>query len=316
MHIIKSKFTNFSLLILVVLSLFTTSSFTSVLATNTASVEGVNIVDMVGREVVLPQEGLNEVVVLDPSNAEILFALEAGDIIVGRGMYVDYPAAVEEIPLVGTGEQMNIEEIIALEPQAVIMSTMGLTEDQLTAIETAGIAVIITEAWTIEEVYDSIEFLGLLVDRQAEAETLISEMEESFLTYAEMAKDKADGSTIYFEVSPLEYGLWSGGQGTFLNELGDLLNLENIFAGQEGWFEISEEQVLAAEPDYIITTMEQFDLDAPSPVDEIISRPAWTELPAVKNENVYQVDNYEFTRPGPRLAEAIASLYELVYGAE
>lgn len=312
----KSYFLRFSVLIIAMLTLLTSGSLSSIMATEAASVDGVNVVDMVGREVVLPEEDLTKVVILDPSNAEILFALDAGDVIIGRGMYVDYPAEVDDIPLVGTGDQLNVEEIIALEPQAVIMSTMGLTGDQLTAIETAGIAVIITEAWTIEEVYDSIKFLGSLVGRNEEAENLIADMEDTFLTYSEMAEERADGSSIYYEISPLEYGLWSGGQGAFLHELGELLGLENIFADQEGWFEVSEEQVLAAEPDYIITTMESFDEEAPSPTEEIMNRPAWEILPAVQNGNVYQVDNSEFTRPGPRLAEAIETLYDYIYGAD
>ena len=71
-------------------------------------------------------------------------------------------------------------------------------------------------------------------------------------------KDKAAASkekrkTVYFEVSPLEYGLWAAGNHTFMNEIAEILGLKNCFDDVEGWTEISEEQVLERNPDYIVT---------------------------------------------------------------
>lgn len=282
---------------------------------NQATKEGLKLTDMAGREVVLEEGPATEIVTLMPSDAEILFELGAGDTIVGRGTYVDYPAEeVEDIPAIATGKDLNIEEIIALDPQVVIMTGMALNEDQVKAIEEAGIPVLITDATTIDGVYEAIDLLGQVVDRQEEAQTLIDEMKATFANFQEKASQKEKPGSVYYEISPLEYGLWTAGSETFMDEIGSLLGLENIFADQKSFVEISQEQVLDKNPDYILTTSMQMDESAPQPQDEIKERQGWEEVTAVKEDHVFAIDNSAFTRPGPRLAQAIESLYQLVYG--
>ncbi|MGX7108213.1 ABC transporter substrate-binding protein [Facklamia miroungae] len=302
---------NITLVMMVVLTLFTGH------VASAEEMTGLKLTDMVGREVVLEDGPAEEIVTLMPADAEILFKLGAGDTIVGRGTYVDYPADdVEDIPAIATGETLNIEEIIALDPQVVVMSTMSLTEDQIAGIEEAGIPVLVTDAKTIEGVYDAIDLLGQVVGKEKEAKQLIEEMEAVFKEYEEKAADHDDSSSVYYEVSPLEFGLWTAGSETFMDEIGHMLNLENIFADQQSFVEVSEEQVLLADPQVIITTSMPIDEKAPSPEEEIMQRAEWKGLSAVKEEKVFAVDNSAFTRPGPRLMDAVRELYELVYGQE
>ncbi|MGF3066040.1 ABC transporter substrate-binding protein [Facklamia sp. P12945] len=275
------------------------------------------LTDMVGREVVLEEGPVDEIVTLMPADAEILFEIGAGDTIVGRGTYVDFPAdEVEEIPAIATGENLNIEEIIALDPEVVVMTAMSLTEDQMTAIEDAGITVLVTDAQTIEEVYEAIDLLGQLVGKEEEADQLIEEMETVFKEFEEKADQEEESKSVYYEVSPLEFGLWTAGSETFMDEIGQMLNLENVFADQKSFVEVSEEQVLLANPQVIITTSLPMDEEAPSPEEEIMQRKEWDDLSAVKNDKVFAVDNSAFTRPGPRLMDAVKELYDLVYGTE
>lgn len=67
------------------------------------------------------------------------------------------------------------------------------------------------------------------------------------------AESENTGKTVYFEVSPLQYGLWTAGSNTFMDELAALCGLTNAFADVEGWASVSEEQVIARDPDYIVT---------------------------------------------------------------
>ena len=119
--------------------------------------------------------------------------------------------------------------------------------------------------------------------------------------------------TVYFEVCPLEYGLWTAGKGTFMNELAEMLGLTNIFADVDGWAEISQEQVIARNPDLIVTVTMYYG-DGPKPDEEIAARAGWVDISAVKNGKILVADSNAMTRPGPRLTEAAQALCDFAYG--
>lgn len=271
----------------------------------------VTVTDMTGREITLDAPA-TRVVALTASDCEILYALGAGDTLVGRGEYCDYPEDVQAVPSVQSGYETNVEQIIALEPQVVLMATMAQTEEQVEALEAAGVHVIVSDAQDIAGVYAAIELIGAVTGKNDEAAALIAGMKDSFVAIA--AKAEGDGSkTVYFEVSPLEYGLWTAGKGTFMDELAQMIGLKNAFEDVEGWAAISEEQVLERDPDYIVTISMYYG-EGPTPVKEIMGREGWQELKAVKNEAVFNADSNEVSRPGPRLVDAAQALYDFVYG--
>ena len=273
----------------------------------------VTVTDMTGREITLDAP-VTRVVALTASDCEILYALGAGDTLVGRGEYCDYPEDVQAVPSVQSGYETNVEQIIALEPQVVLMATMAQTEEQVEALEAAGVHVIVSDAQDIAGVYAAIELIGAVTGKNDEAAALIAGMKDSFVAIA--AKAEGDGSkTVYFEVSPLEYGLWTAGKGTFMDELAQMIGLKNAFEDVEGWAAISEEQVLERDPDYIVTISMYYG-EGPTPVEEIMGREGWQELKAVKNEAVFNADSNEVSRPGPRLVDAAQALYDFVYGEE
>ncbi len=272
--------------------------------------EGVTITDMTGREIALDGPA-TKIVALTASDVEIIYALGAGDLLVGRGEYCDYPAEVLEKPVVKSGAETNLEEILALEPDVVIMATMAQTEEQVNALEEAGVRVIVSDAQNLEGVYTAITMIGQIVGKDAEAEAMVQGMKDTF--DAIRAKAQNTGKTIYFEVSPLEWGLWAGCKGTFMDELAEICGLTNAFADLEGWQAISEEQVLERNPDYIVTTSMYWG-EGPTPVEEIKSRAGWDVLTAVQNDQIFNADSNAITRPGPRLKDAVEALYDFVYG--
>ena len=263
--------------------------FTSALAfaeTDTS----VTVTDMTGREVTLDKPA-TRIVALTPSDCEILYAIGAGDTLVGRGKYCDYPAEVLNVTAVQSGRDTNLEEIIALEPQVLLMSTMAQTEEQVQALENAGIKVVVSDAQDIEGVYTAIELIGKLMGKDAEAAAVIESMKATFAEVAEKASENA-GKTVYFEVSPLQYGLWTAGKGTFMNEIANM-------------------QVIARNPDYIVTISMYYG-EGPTPVEEILGRKGWEELTAIKNQAVLNLANNELSRPAPRLADGAKMLYDFI----
>ncbi len=268
----------------------------------------VTLTDMMGHEIVLDKPA-ERIVALSAADCEIVYALGAGDLLVGRGEYCDYPAEISEIPSVESGGNTNVEQILSLTPDVVVMSIMAQTEEQVKQLEDAGVAVAVSNAADIAGVYTSIEMLGKLLGRDAEAETIVSSMKAAF---TEIEANRLEGSpTVYFEVSPLQWGLWTAGTGTFMNEIAEMMGLKNCFDDVEGWAEISEEQVLERNPDYIVTITMYFG-EGPTPVEEILSRAGWENVTAVQNDAILNLQNNELSRPAPRLADGAKLLYEFV----
>jgi iron complex transport system substrate-binding protein len=270
------------------------------------------VTDMAGREITLERPA-TRIVALTAADCEILYAIGADDALIGRGEYCDYPAEVLDVPSVQSGYDTNLEQIIALEPQVVLMSTMAQSEEQITALEKAGIKVVVSDAQDIAGVYTAIEMIGRLMGKDAEAYALIDSMKN---TFAEVSAKAGDGTkTVYFEVSPLEYGLWTAGADTFMNEVCEMLGLKNAFSDVSGWGEISEEQVLERNPDYIVT-INMYWGDGLTPVEEIMARDGWKNVTAVQNGAILNLQNNELSRPGPRLADGAQLMFDFICSAE
>jgi len=268
----------------------------------------VTVTDMMGRDITL-SEPATRIVALTASDCEILYALGAGDTLVGRGEYCDYPPEVLEVTSVQSGMETNVEQILSLEPQVVLMSSMAQSVEVVNQLEAAGIAVVVSDAKDIEGTFTAIRIIGALMGRDAEAEAIIADMQATFDDIAAKAADT--GKTIYFENSPLQWGLWAAGSHTFMDELAAMCGLTNVFADVESYAAISEEQVLERNPDYIITTASAYDAEL-DPDTEIMSRAGWDSISAVANGKVYWDSTSEMTRPGPRLKTAAIALYEFI----
>ncbi|HPJ03409.1 MAG TPA: ABC transporter substrate-binding protein [Candidatus Limiplasma sp.] len=266
-----------------------------------AETAAITTTDMMGQVVTLDAPA-TRIVALTAADCEILYALGAGDTLVGRGAYCDYPAVVLEVPSVESGYETNLEQIIALNPDLVLMNTMAQTIEQVEMLRAAGIAVATSEATDITGVYTSITLIGALTGKNAEAAALVADMQAIFVSLNETPLS----GSVYFEVSPLEYGLWTAAQGTFLQEIADILGLTNIFSDLEGWAQISEEQVIARNPDYIVTLTPDYETGV-TPTEEILNRLGWESITAIQNAAVYFAGN-PLTRPGPRLAEGALAL--------
>lgn len=281
-----------------------------VLCTVSAMAEGasVTVTDMFGREVVL-DEPATRIVALTASDCEILCALGCEEMLVGRGEYCDYPASILDVPVVQSGADTNIEEILALDPQVVVMGDMAQSKEQVEMLEQNGIRTVVSNANDIEGVYTAIRLIGALTGREEEAEVLTGDMQT---TFDSIAADSANaGKTVFFEVSPLQWGLWTAGSGTFMDELAAMCGLTNAFADVEGWAAVSEEQVIARDPDYIVTITMYFG-EGPTPEEEILGRPGWEDMKAVKSGGVLNIDSDALSRPGPRLKDAALELYDFL----
>ncbi|MBQ3223473.1 MAG: ABC transporter substrate-binding protein [Clostridia bacterium] len=290
-------------LFLVVLMIF---SMTTAAMAETAPA---TVTDMHGREITLT-EPVTRIVALTPADCEILCAIGCEEMLVGRGEYCDYPASVLELPALATGENLNVEQILALEPQVLIADDMGQVEEQYAQLEANGVKVVVSNTTDIEGVCAAIRMISALTGKAAEGEAVIAKMQATF-AYISGLCEKTD-KTIYFEVMPLEWGLWTAGDKTFMHELAHICGMENAFADIVDWQPVSAEQVIERDPDYIVLVTGMGE----TAVDEVLGREGWGDMKAIQAAAVYNADSYALTRPGPRLANAAIGLYEFLYGAE
>ncbi len=271
----------------------------------------VTVTDMHGREITLA-EPATRVVAMQPSDCEILCALGCEEALAGIGAYCDYPASITSLPVVQSGAETNIEEILALNPQVVFMNDMGQSEEQVRQLEENGVQVVVSKAADIEGVYYAIRMIGHLMGKDDNAEAIVADMQATFEDIR--SKSASEGKTVYFEVSPLQWGLWTAGAGTFMDELASICGLTNAFADVNDWAAVSEEQVIARDPDYIVTIMMYYG-EGPTPVEEIMGREGWQDMKAVKNAQVFNAsDSNAISRPGPRLKDAAIELYNMING--
>ena len=283
-----------------------------------AMADGITVTDMAGREIALDAPA-DRIVVLVPADAEILYALGASESIVGIGSdcAAEPEAAVmpgiDQQPVMNPGYVVNVEEILALEPQLVILTKMGYSEDLVNSLSAGNVQVAVTDAQNLEGVYTDITLIGALTGKEAEAEELIAGMKQKFEEIAAKAVDT--GKTLYVDESPLEWGLWSAGKGTYIDDIAAICGLTNIFADIEGHQSVSEEDVLNRNPD-IILTMTMYYGYGPLPDEEIRSRTGWENVNAVKNGAVIYDPTNAVALPGPRLVEVAEMLLNLTIPAE
>jgi iron complex transport system substrate-binding protein len=271
----------------------------------------ITITDDANREVTIDAEP-ETIVSIQASNTEIAFALGLGEKIVGVSEYCNYPPEALEKEVVGA-QDINSELILTLLPDIALVTDYHYNThpEILQQFEDAGIKVIVVgSATSFADVYDKIKMIGKATGTEPEAQEIVTDMKDRL----EAIKTKAaeyitDKKKVWVEVSPAP-DIFTTGTNTFMHEMLDSLQAVNAAEEHEGWVTLTEEEIVELNPDVIITTYGYY---VENPKNQVLSRAGWAEVPAIKNELVFDVDNDTVTRPGPRLIEGVETLAELIY---
>jgi len=262
------------------------------------------LVDDVGSTVLIAGPA-RRIVSVSPGATEILFALGAGDRVVGTCKFCDYPAAAARCPRVGDYANPSLEAIVAARPDLVV--TGGPQRELVLHLRSAGIPAIVLLPRSIAGLEENIRQLGRALDRSANARALCARIDERLarVTRTAAAAGTAARPKVYFEI-------WADpfmaiGDDTYAGELIRLAGGDNIARGAPGEYpKLSAEAILAANPDVII--LSHCD-DAQGALHAVAGRPGWAQLAAVRNRRVYGDLNMDLLlRPGPRLVEGLAQL--------
>lgn len=270
----------------------------------------VTLTDAMGEEVVIEEEP-DAIVSMIPSNTEIAYELGLGERMVGVSDFDNYPEEAAEVEKIG-GQEFNVEKIISLNPDVVLAHESGAAvgEAGLQQIRDAGVPVyVVQEANSFDEVYETISIIGQATGTMEEADALIEEMEVQVEGIQEQAKAVEEPKSVFVEVGSTP-DIYTTGSGTFMDEMLDIINAENVAADQEGWVSMDPEAIVEANPDVIITTEGAY---VPDAVEKIKARSGFSEVTAVKENQVYNLDSDEVTRSGPRLTAGLLEMAKAVY---
>lgn len=265
----------------------------------------IQMTDALGRKVVLKTEA-RRIVSLSPGLTEILFAIGAGKKLVGRSAFCDYPAEAALVATVGgfSGVTVSVEQIASLRPDLVLLSA-DMHSRLVPLLEALSIPIFAIEPRTFDQVYRTIETIGTLTGDRGGAAQVIQVMRAKIRAVEERIRGQTPPS-VFWELydSPL---LTSGG-GTFVNEAIKAGGGRNIFEDSaESWPQVSFEQVLIRKPDWILAGSDnQQALD-------ILKRPLWQGIPAVRSKRLALIDADTVYRYGPRLADAVVAIAAILH---
>ncbi len=268
------------------------------------------ITDAIGNKVTLETKP-TKIISLMPSVTETLFAIGAGNQVIGRTDWCNYPEEALELPSVGQME-FDLEKLIALKPDLVLSHEGALKASShlLDQVRDAGIKVIVVNnSDSFEGVYQAIQFIATVTGHVENGTLLVNDLKTAFTEIekkaAEIPTDKR--KKVWIEVDP---GLFTTGKGTFMHEILETINAINSAEKAEGWVKFSEEEVVVMNPDVIVTTYgDRFE----NPKQQILERAGWDSVTAVKNEQIFDFNSDTLTKPGPRLAEGVEQLAKLIY---
>ncbi|HHY77219.1 MAG TPA: cobalamin-binding protein [Clostridiales bacterium] len=270
--------------------------------------EYIKITDLKGRKVVLDKKP-ERIVSLSPTNTEIVFALGAGDRLVGITNYCDYPEETKDIEKIGDFENPNIELIKKINPDLVLAGGY-LQEEIIKTLEGLGIAVASTEAADVESIFDSLAMIGKLLKEEEKAEELINNIHKAIDDVKAKVANKNKPKVFYLV---WKEPIFTTGRGTYINEIIQIAGGYNVASEMEGWAQYSFEELLKQNPDILVAAYHSTDEGMNK--EDIMKDEFFSKLECVQKGNIHVMsDDNIVSRPGPRVIEAIYEMAEALHG--
>ncbi len=268
--------------------------------------------DRAGAPITLPAK-VEKIVSMAPSTTEILIDLGLADKIIAADTNTQKDGLLkQDIPYFNMMKP-DAEKLIALKPDVVFISGMSNAKGNtpFSPLIDAGICVInIPSSSSIEAVYLDIAYIAAAVKQEEKGAKIIANMKKEIEAVrkkgAAISQDKK--KTVYFEIGSAPH-MYSLGTGTFINEMIEIIGAQNILADQKSWIAVSDEMVLAKDPDVILTNVSYI----PNPIDEIMARAGWASLKAVKGKKVFGIDTNSSSRPNHNIIKALKEMAKAVY---
>jgi iron complex transport system substrate-binding protein len=267
---------------------------------------GRTVTDETGRSVNVPDHP-QRLISLAPSVTEIVYALGRGDRLVGDTEYCDYPPEAKRKPHVGAVLNPSLEQIVALKPDLVLGIAEANRRETAEQLDRLGIPLYGLTAHTMDDMLRSVDDLGDLLGREAEAGALIERLQNRIQAVAERVKGRPRPKVLFVVwYQPLV----TAGPHTFISDVIRRAGGQSVTDDvREEWPRLSLEEALHRDPDIILfPRSESF---APS-LEEFPKLPGWRDFRAVKNSRLYFIPD-TIVRPCPRLVDALEEVARVLH---
>lgn len=271
----------------------------------------IDIVDDAGGTTTAPEtiESDLRIVSLSPTATEMLFAVDAGELVVAVDEFSDYPP---EAPITDlSGFEPNVEAIAGFQP------TLVLSESPIEGLDAIGIEnMVLTAAVTFDDIYIQIEQIGAATGRVVEAAELVGQMQTDIDAVLASLPERETPLTYYHELDNTLYSVTST---TFIGTVYSELGLDNIADPADadgaafGYPQLNEEFIVTADPDIIFLADT---ICCGQTAATVAERPGWENMRAVQNGNVVELNDDVVSRWGPRIVEFVETAGSAVAAIE
>jgi iron complex transport system substrate-binding protein len=256
------------------------------------------------------------IVSLAPANTQILFAVGAGDKVVGLTKYDNYPynfsawIAAGNMSSIGSYYNPTVEPIVALNPDLVV-AALG-SADCAVQLRSLGYNVLTLNPPDIYGVLNNIQLIGNATNHAADAKTLVNSLQQRITAVVNGVKNATTRPKVYNEIYSDPYT--SVGKGTFIDGLIKLAGGQNIFENAtEAYPKVSSEAVITQNPDIIVFPSNMGPTNFWGSFAEVANRPGWNSINAIKNQKLYVVIADQINQPGPRQVDALEALAKIIH---
>ncbi len=249
------------------------------------------------------------VVSLSPAATEMLFAVGAGDRVVGVTSYCDYPPEATKLPQVGSYTGLSVEKVISLRPDVVI-GMRGNAPEALKALRRAGLKVLAYDPVTMAGVLDLMDEIGhMMRDTLGEVSAVERLRARVDAVRAEAAKlPRRPRTLVAVQLEPL----YAAGPGTHLDDMIRLAGGENVAGDADiPWPQYSLERTLEKDPEVIIAPSRHIngeEMTSAGILSDLRKSTTWSGTTAVKQGSILAIDDDLLTLPGPRIVDGLEQM--------
>jgi iron complex transport system substrate-binding protein len=268
------------------------------------------ITDDLGNTIEL-SEYPHSIVSISPSTTEILFAIGAGEQVVGRDEFSLFPEEALEVENIGSlWEGVPTEAILALEPDLVIAAQI-VSEENIQVLLDLGLPVY----WQANPadfagLYENLLNIAEITGHTETAQVLVDDLQTRVQAVESAVTAAEETPSVFYELDATDpANPWTTGSGTFIDYILNLAGGLNAAAALQGdYTQISAEELIAVNPDIILLADALYGVTPES----VAERPGWDAIDAVQSDSIYPIDPNMMSVPGPRLVDALEATARLI----
>ena len=272
------------------------------------------IMDMIGRPVTIPAKPAR-IVSISPTATEMLYI--AGGTAVARDSSSTFPAEVLDLPELGGAYSPSFEAIAAQRADLILVEALSQARF-LEPLMQFGAPVVAVRATSLDDITTGIKLIGQIIEMDEQAEQAAQEISARV---ASSAEGGSEGKSALILISDADRNLYAAKPQSYPGAIASMFELLNPAAELPdsgtfpGFALISAEQIFTMNPDYLFTIT-----PAPEPAPRLSATlpriPGFSNLPAISSGQMHEIDHVIFLRnQGPRIAEAVEAMAELVGGS-